>query len=93
MKLGDIIREGEWEQESPHFKTKKTGTDPETGQVSWDVKYTPMTELQNEVEELYDAFKRTLRQYPDDQKLEKFFEVYASFKRKFKTHVNRKYGK
>jgi hypothetical protein len=88
MKIKDILKE---DQED--FKFTKTGTDPETGQVSWDVEYTPMIRLRKEVEELYEAFKKTLGKYPDDQKLEKFFEVYSSFKRQFKTHVNRKYGR
>jgi hypothetical protein len=88
MKIKDILKEDEED-----FKLTKTSTDPETGQISWDVEYTPMVRLRKEVEELYDAFKGTVKKYPDDQKLEKFFEVYSSFKRQFKAHVNRKYGR
>lgn len=83
---------GELEEGSDFNLTNKQ-VDPETGAVSHTVVYTPMVTLQREVEELYEAFKRTLKQYPEDSKLEKFFDVYASFKRQFKTHVNRKYNK
>lgn len=88
MKIKDILKE-----DREDFKTTKTGKDPVTGQITWDVEYTPMIRLRKEVEELYQAFKETTKKYPDDQKLEKFFEVYSSFKRQFKTHVNRKYGR
>lgn len=88
MKIKEIIKE-----EPDAFKLVDKEVDPETGAVSHRVVYAPIVDLRREVEELYDAFKRTLKQYPEDQKLEQFFDVYASFKRQFKTHVNRKYGK
>lgn len=93
MKIRDIIREKDWEQDSTAFKSKKTGVDPETGQISWDIEYTPLVNLRKNVEETYEDFKGVLKKYPDDQKLEKLFDVYASFKRSLKIHVNRKYGK
>lgn len=88
MKIKEIIKE-----EPDAFRLTDKEVDPETGAITHRVVYTPIVELRREVEELYDAFKRTLKQYPEDQKLEQFFDVYASFKRQFKTHVNRKYGK
>lgn len=88
MKIKEIIKE-----EPDSFKLVDKQVDPETGAVSHKVVYSPIVDLRREVEELHDAFKRTLRQYPEDQKLEQFYDVYASFKRQFKTHVNRKYGK
>lgn len=80
-------------EEKAKFTTRQTSFDPETGQISWDVEYTPLINLRKEVEELYDAYKDTILKYPDDEKLNKLFEVYSSFKRAFKTHVNRRYGR
>ena len=80
-------------EENTQFTTKQTSFDPETGQISWDVEYTPLVDLRNEVEELFEAYKKAILKYPDDEKLNKLFEVYSSFKRAFKTHVNRRYGK
>lgn len=93
MKLKDIILEQDWKQDNPEFKSKFTGIDPETGSYSWDIEYTSLINLRKDIEELYESFKETLKEYPADQKLEQFFEEYASFKRKFKTYVNRKYDK
>lgn len=88
MKIKDLLNE-----DNDNFKLTDKKVNPETGQISFNVEYTPMIRLRKEVEELYDAFKDTLQKYPEDQKLEKFFDVFASFKRQFKTHVNRKYGR
>ena len=93
MKIRDILKEEEWSQDSTDFKSKKTGVDPVTGQISWDIEYTPLINLRKNVEETYDDFKGVIQKYPEDQKLEKLFEVYTSFKRQLKIHVNRKYGK
>ena len=88
MKLKDIILD-----EAKGFTLTDREIDPETGAITHKVTYEPIVDLRREVEELNSAFKKTLQQYPEDQKLEQFYEVYASFKRKFKTHVNRKYGR
>ena len=88
MKLKDIILD-----EAKGFTLTDKEIDPETGAITHKVTYEPIVDLRREVEELNSAFKKTLQQYPEDQKLEQFYEVYASFKRKFKTHVNRKYGR
>lgn len=88
MKLKDIILD-----EAKGFTLTDREIDPETGAITHKVTYEPIVDLRREIEELNSAFKKTLQQYPEDQKLEQFYEVYASFKRKFKTHVNRKYGR
>jgi len=88
MKLKDIILD-----EAKGFTLTDKEIDPETGAITHKVTYEPIVDLRREIEELNSAFKKTLQQYPEDQKLEQFYEVYASFKRKFKTHVNRKYGR
>lgn len=93
MKLSDIIREEEWEQDSPDFKTKKTGVNPETGQISWDVEYTPLKGVDDAIGKAYDEYKDLLKKYPEDQKLEKLFDIFASFKKAYRTHVSRKYGR
>ena len=94
MKIKDILQEEEWEK-SPtgSFQTKKVSVDPETGQVSWDVEYTPLIGLDADLEDAYEEFKKAIRKHPDDEKLEKLFEVFAAFKRQFRSHVTRKYGR
>ena len=92
MKIKDIL-EQEWRQDSPDFKTKQTGVDPVTGQISWDVEYTPLKGVDNAIQDAYDDYKAVLRKYPDDERLEKLFDVFASFKKAFRQHVNRKYGR
>jgi len=94
MKLIDILREEEeWRQDTPSFKTKRTGQDPETGTISWDIEYTPLKGVDNAIDKAYEEYKEVLRKYPDDQKLDKLFDVFASFKKAFRTHVSRKYGR
>lgn len=92
MKIKDIL-EQEWRQDNPQFKSKQTGIDPVTGQISWDIEYTPLKGADEAIQEAYDELKKALRKHPDDQKLEQLFNVYASFKKAFRTHLNRKYGK
>ena len=92
MKIKDIL-EQEWKQDSPEFKTKETGVDPVTGQISWDVEYTPLVGVDKAIEKAYDEYKDVLKKYPDDQKLDKLFDIFAAFKREFRKHVTRKYGR
>ena len=94
MKIKDILKEADdWKQDSKDFKTKVTGRDKTTGSVSWDVKYTPLISLAENIEEAYVDFKEVTRKYPQDQKLEQLFKVFNSFKRAYKMHINRKYAK
>ena len=95
MKIKDILKEEEkdWKQDSPDFKTKQTGFNPDTGQYSWDVKYTPLISLAENIEEAYEDVKEVTRKYPQDEKLEQLFKVFSSFKRAYKMHINRKYAK
>ena len=92
MKIKNII-EQEWKQDSPEFQTKKTNSDPVTGQVSWDVEYTPLIGIDKSIESVYSEFKDALKKHPEDQKLEKLFDVFASWKREFRKHISRKYGR
>jgi hypothetical protein len=93
MKIKDILNEDDWRQDSTTFKSKKTGTDPVTGTVSWDIKYTPLKRVDTAIQSAYDNYKDVLKKYPEDQKLEQLFNVFASFKKAFRQHVNRKYGR
>jgi len=92
MKIKDIL-EQEWKQDAPEFKTKETGVDPVTGQISWDVEYTPLIGVDRSIEKAYNQYKGVLKKYPDDQKLDKLFDIFAAFKREFRKHVTRKYGR
>tara|TARA_R110000822_G_scaffold46909_3_gene124748 strand:+ start:2456 stop:2740 length:285 start_codon:yes stop_codon:yes gene_type:complete len=94
MKIKDILKEADdWKQDSTDFKTKVIGRDKTTGAVSWDVKYTPLISLAENIEESYEDFKEVTRKYPSDVKLEQLFKVFTSFKRAYKMHINRKYAK
>ena len=54
MKLIDIINE----EDALGFKTTKTSVDPETGQVTWDVEYTPdFQKVFKEVSDLLETAK------------------------------------
>lgn len=93
MKLVDIIKEEEWDRSNPDFKTKHYDTDTETGQMSWKVEYTPLSGVNKSIEAAYQDFKKVLKDYPNDSRLEELFEEFASFKRAYRTHFNRKYKK
>ena len=69
----------------------KVKTDPETGTISWTIEYTPLKGVDNAIDNAYE-YKKVLRKYPDDQKLEKLFDIFAAFKKQFRMHVTRKYG-
>ena len=88
MKIKDILKE-----ETAEARLVNKRVDPETGAISHDVRYNNIYYLRKEVEELNDAFKETIEDYPNDEQLYKLFTVYSKFKRAFKTHVNRKYGR
>ena len=88
MKIKDILKE-----ETAEARLVNKRVDPETGAISHDVRYNNIYYLRKEVEELNDAFKETVQDLPNDEKLYKLYNVYTKFKRAFKTHVNRKYGR
>jgi len=92
MKLKDLL-EQDWKQDNPDFKSKKTDIDPVTGKISWDIEYTPLKGVDDNFEEAYQDFKKIIRKYPNDDKLEKLFNIFASFKRQYRMHVTRKYGR
>jgi hypothetical protein len=88
MKIKDILKE---EPGGARLVNKRV--DPETGAISHDVEYDNIYTLRKEVEQLNDAFKETIQDLPNDEQLYKLYTVYTKFKRAFKTHVNRKYGR
>jgi hypothetical protein len=92
MKIKDLL-EQEWKQDSPEFKSKETGIDPETGSVSWDIEYTPLRGVDKSIEKAYNEYKDAIKKYPNDQKLDKLFELFTAFKKEFRKHVTRKYGR
>tara|TARA_B110000285_G_scaffold224002_1_gene280241 strand:- start:395 stop:676 length:282 start_codon:yes stop_codon:yes gene_type:complete len=91
MKIVDILKEEDWKQDTPGFKSKQTDFNPDTGQYTWDVDYTPIKSVDSAIEKAYEGYKQVLSKYPEDEKLETLFNVFASFKKAFRTHVSRKY--
>lgn len=92
MKIKDIL-EQDWKQDSPEFKSRQTDIDPETGAVSWNIQYTPLVGVDKAIEKAHTEFKDALKKYPNDEKLDKLFEIFTSFKREYRKHVTRKYGR
>lgn len=90
MKIRDIILEKGWEKS---FKTTKTGVDPETGGISWDVEYSPLFTLNKNLDEIAKDFKGLLFQNPNDDKLKEFYSNYINFKKQFRTYITRTYGR
>ena len=89
MKIKDILKE-----ENPDFKTTKvSGPDPVTGQMTWDVEYTPLIGVDDNLEDAYQDFKKILRKYPTVERLQKLFNVFSQFKRQYRSHVTRRYGR
>ena len=70
MKIQDILKEEKWSQDSTDFKSKKTGVDPVTGTISWDIEYTPLKGVDDAIEDAYQDYKAVLKKYPEDQKLD-----------------------
>ena len=89
MKLVDIILE----EKPKGFTTKQTDYDAVTGQYSWDVDYTPLISIDKELESIYGDFKDAVKKYPTDQKLERLFNEFSSFKKQLRTHISLKYGR
>lgn len=92
MKIKKIL-EQDWKQDRPEFKSKETGVDPVTGRIEWDIEYTPLKGVDKSIEKAYQEFKDVLKKHPEDHKLDKLFEVFSSFKREFRRHVSKKYGR
>jgi len=89
MKLVNII----YEEDAKSFKTTQTAVDPETGQITWDVEYTPLVRIDGELEDLATELDTAVRKYPEDQKLQQYNELFKNFKKAFRTHVTKHYSK
>lgn len=89
MKLSNILLE----DDALGFKTTKTNVDPETGQITWDVEYTPLVKIDDDLEELVDELERAVDKHPKDEKLQQYFLLLKNFKKGFRTHVTKHYRK
>jgi len=89
MKLLKILVE----QSERGFDTEQSSTDPETGAVTWNVVYTPLTSLDRAMQKMYEDFADTIKEYPDDIRLEQMFYDFANIKKNLRTHITRKYKK
>ena len=87
MKLVDII----YEDDALGFKTTQTGVDPETGQVTWDVEYTPLIKIDSDLEQLANELELAVEKHPEDEKLKQYNDILKNFKKSFRNHVTRKY--
>lgn len=89
MKLVDIL----FEEDALGFKTTKTNVDPETGQITWDVEYTPLVKIDDDLEDLVDELERAVSRHSDDEKLQQYFQLLKNLKKSFRTHVTKHYRK
>lgn len=87
MKLKEIILEND----ALGFTTTKTSTDPETGQITWDVEYTPLVKIDRELEDLASQLDTAVKKHPEDEKLQQYNEIFKNFKKAFRTHVTKHY--
>jgi len=49
--------------------------------------------VDDNLEDAYQDFKKILRKYPTDERLQKLFNVFSQFKRQYRSHVTRRYGR
>jgi len=89
MKLKDLI----FEEDALSFKTTKTDINPATGQITWDVEYTPLIKIDGELEKLAIELNNAVRKHPEDEKLQQYNEFFKRFKKGFRTHVTKRYKK
>jgi hypothetical protein len=88
IKLNEIIKESR-----ASFSTSKQEVDPETGQISWQVKYHPAKELEKTLTGVQEQIEKLIRNNPKDIKLIEFYDLYRKFKKSFNTHLNKQYPK
>jgi hypothetical protein len=89
MKLKELI----FEEDALGFKTTQTSIDPVTGQVTWDVEYTPLVKVDSELEKLAIDLDSAVKKHPKDEKLQQYNEFFKNFKKSFRTHVTKHYRK
>lgn len=87
MKIKDII----FEEDALGFKTTQTAVDPETGQITWDVEYTPLVKIDTELGKLADELDSAVKKHPEDEKLQQYNELFKNFKKSFRTHITKHY--
>jgi hypothetical protein len=75
------------------FTTSQQDVDPETGKISWQVKYHPAKELEKNLVTLQEQIEKLIRNNPKDTKLIEFYDLYRKFKKSFNTHLNKQYPK
>lgn len=90
MKITKVLLEDK-DNKFDDFSLNKTGVDPVTGRISWDVEYTPIISLDNNLEELYEDFKDAVKKYPDDNKLKQMSDQFYNLKRNLRSHISKKY--
>lgn len=87
LKLMEIL------EKDPRFDTPQTGEDPESGKVFWKVEYTPLHSLDKNLDKIYIDFQNAAKKHPQDEKLAKFLETFALFKKLLRRHITQTYGK
>tara|TARA_B110000503_G_C6753828_1_gene252691 strand:- start:46 stop:351 length:306 start_codon:yes stop_codon:yes gene_type:complete len=82
--------------DSKEFKTTKTGEDPETGSVSWDVEYEKKTPKLYDFKESYNDLNELVNNMvkinggikPTDPKLEELVLVIKNIRNRYKRYLN-----
>jgi hypothetical protein len=91
IKLIPIIKE----EVTPRttFTTTQQNVDPETGKISWKVKYHPAKGLEKGLEDLKEQMELLIRQNPKDLKLIEYYDTFRKYKKLLNTHLNKQYPK
>jgi hypothetical protein len=91
IKLKDIISENISSRKT--FTTIQQEIDPETGKISWDVKYHHAKELEKGLINVQERMELLIRQNPKDLKLIELYDLYRKYKKSLNTHLNTQYPK
>jgi hypothetical protein len=91
IKIIDIIKEQSSSRNT--FTTSQQGVDPETGKISWKVKYHPAKELEKGLENLKDQMELLIKQNPNDSQLAEYYNIFRKYKNSLNTFLNKQYPK
>jgi len=75
------------------FSTSQQETDPETGKITWNVKYHPAKELEKGLINVQEQMELLIKQNPKDLKLIELYNLYRKYKKSLNTYLNKQYPK
>ena len=89
MKLTNILTEQDTEGMGKANLIKQV--DPKTGEEYFRVEYNSLYSVDSKLDGLYYTLKKAVQEHPSDPYLENLLRSFATWKKQYKTYVNRKY--